>query len=229
MALLGGGVPFFLIASVGGKASSAAYVSALVAGTTPLAIALISKVLYRHPIGNSQWAAISIIVCGIGVLLVPQLKVMNSTVLLGVGALLFASLLWALYTLGLRSSGLDAIGNTLLLCIPSSLILSVMFASGTVVSHVSASSLMDRVPFLLAQGLGVGIVASLSFATAIKLLGASRSAAAGSLAPALASSLADGDWVFAGLDLTCWGFAALHGLAAWHSRPVAAEQRDANA
>ncbi len=34
-------------------------------------------------------------------------------------------------------------------------------------------------------------------------------------------SLADGDWVFAGFDLACWGFAALHGLAAWHVRPVA--------
>lgn len=42
-------------------------------------------------------------------------------------------------------------------------------------------------------------------------------------------SLAGGDWVFAGFDLACWGFAALHVVAAWHLRPVVTRQRDASA
>lgn len=190
MLLFGGGVPFFLIASAGGRASSAAYVSALIAGTTPLAVALLSKALYGQVVGRRQWVSISIIMSGVAVLLVSQAIEANAMVLIGAGALLFASLLWAFYTLGLRSTGLDAIGNTLLLCIPSSLVIAAMLATGVMRSNLQAASFEDIFPFLIAQGLGVGVISSLSFATAIKNLGASRSASVGSLAPALASILA---------------------------------------
>jgi drug/metabolite transporter (DMT)-like permease len=59
-----------------------------------------------------------------------------------------------------------------------------------VATHIGQFSLAEAAPFLLVQGLGVGVVASLAYALAISRLGPARSAAIGALAPALACLLA---------------------------------------
>lgn len=186
MILAGAGLPFFFMASAGGKATSAAHVAALIAGTTPLSVALVAYALDRQRIGAARARAIAIILAGVMLLLVSQSHASQGTFVGGAAMLLLASLLWGSYTLGLRRAGLDAIGCALLLSVPSFLVLVLLVSLGLVDSHIGHFTLNNAMPFLLAQGLGVGVVSSVSYALAIRHLDTPRCSAIGSLAPALA-------------------------------------------
>ncbi len=186
MILAGAGVPFFFMASAGGKATSAAHVAALIAGTTPLSVALVAYALDGQRIGAARARAIAIILAGVMLLLVSQSHASQGTFVGGAAMLLLASLLWGSYTLGLRRAGLDAIGCALLLSVPSFLVVLLLVRLGLVDSHIGHFTLSNAMPFLLAQGLGVGVISSLSYALAIRHLDTPRCSAIGSLAPALA-------------------------------------------
>lgn len=186
MILMGGGVPFFFMASAGGKVTSAAHVASLIAGTTPLSVALIAYVVDRQRMTAARGRAIALILAGVLLLLVSQSHVSHGAFVGGAGLLLLASLLWGSYTLGLRRAGLDAIGCALLLSVPSFLLTALLVSLGVVDSHVGQFTVANAMPFLLAQGLGVGVISSLSYALAIRHLDTPRCSAIGSLAPALA-------------------------------------------
>jgi drug/metabolite transporter (DMT)-like permease len=190
MVVAGAGLPFFFIATAGGAATSATHVGALIAGTSPLSVAILGRALEGRRIGAARWRAIAIILAGVAALVLPQAGVSPMAMTTGTGLLLLASLLWGSYTLGLRRTGLDAIGCTLLLSLPSLAFLVIAILTGAVETHIGQFSLAQAAPFLLVQGLGVGVVASLAYAFAIARLGPARSAVIGSLAPALACLLA---------------------------------------
>ena len=79
-----------------------------------------------------------------------------------------------------------AIGCALLLSVPSFLLLVLLVSLGVVDSHIGQFSMTSAMPFLLAQGLGVGVISSVSYALAIRHLDTPRCSAIGSMAPALA-------------------------------------------
>ncbi|HEV7321370.1 MAG TPA: DMT family transporter [Ensifer sp.] len=185
-----GGVPFFFIASEGAKATSAAYVGALVAGTTPVSVALIAFLLERKTVAKKRWLPLALILAGVTGIVAGQQHAVTAESLRGVGFLLVASLIWGAYTIGLRRTGVDAIANGLLLSIGSLIILLALVLTGAVTSHIGQFSWHQALPFILVQGLGVGLVSTVGYAFAISRLGAARSATIGSLAPALASLLA---------------------------------------
>ncbi|WJM86534.1 DMT family transporter [Dickeya chrysanthemi] len=185
--LVGGGVPYFFIASLGGHLTTAAHVAALIAGTSPLSVALLAFVLFRHRVGTTQLRAILLILLGVVAMVLPGF---STTMMNGSAMLLLASLLWGGYTLAIRRSGLDTIGCVLLLSLPSALLLLGLMTTGVVESHLRSVTLHEMLPFLLIQGLGTGIISSLSYTVAVQKLGPSRSALIGSLCPALAYLLA---------------------------------------
>lgn len=185
-----GGVPFFFIASEGAKATSAAYVGALIAGTTPLSVALLTFLLERKGVPKQRWLPLALILVGVVGIVAGQQHLVTAETLRGVGCLLVASLIWGAYTLGLRRTGVDAITNGLLLSIGSLIVLVAMLLAGAATTHLGQFSWHQALPFILVQGLGVGLVSTVGYAFAISRLGAARSAAIGSLAPALASLLA---------------------------------------
>lgn len=190
MVIAGAGLPFFYIAAAGGAATSATHVGALIAGTTPLSVALLGWALEGRPVPASRWRALAIILIGVAALVLTQSAHAAASMGKGAALLLTASLFWAAYTLGLRRTGLDAIGCALLLCVPSLAVLVLLMLSGAVMTHIGQFTLAQAYPFILVQGLGVGVVASIAYAVAISRLGPARSAVIGSLAPALASLLA---------------------------------------
>lgn len=185
-----GGVPFFFIASQGAQATSAAHVGALIAGTTPLSVALLTFVLERKGIPRKRWLPLALILAGVIGIVAGQQHAVTAEMLGGVGLLLVASLIWGAYTIGLRRTGVDAISNGLLLSIGSLIGLVALIATGTVTTHIGQFSWQEALPFILVQGLGVGLVSTVGYAFAISRLGAARSATIGSLAPALASLMA---------------------------------------
>jgi len=185
--LVGGGIPYFFIASAGGHLTSAAHVAALIAGTSPLSVTLLAFLLFRHRARTTQLRAILLILLGVSWMVLPGF---NTAMIGGGSLLLLASLFWGAYTLAIRRSGLDTIGCVLLLSLPSTLLLLCLMMAGVVESHLRSVALHEMLPFLLVQGLGTGIVSSLSYTVAVQRLGPGRSALIGSLCPVLAYLLA---------------------------------------
>lgn len=191
MIAVGAGLPFFMLASWGGATTSATHVGALVAGTAPLSVALLGWLIDRQRISASRWKALALIVAGaLGLVLRSSAAAPAGTAAVGAGFLLLASLLWGMYTLGLRKAGMDVIGCAILLNLPSAAALTALAASGVIESHLGHATWKEVMPFVFVQGLGTGLVSSMAYAAAIARLGAEKSAVIGSLAPALAYILA---------------------------------------
>lgn len=184
----GAGLPFFLLAAAGGRSSSAAHVSALIAGTTPLAVALLAALLWSEVPGRRRLFGLLAIIAGVS-FLVAGLSTGPSEVY-GVTLLLAASVLWGAYTLGLRRAELDPLGCIMLITYPSLLVLLPLRAIGVFETHLSTVSLTDILPFVAIQGIGVGLLSSYAYALAVSRLGSTRCATVGALAPVLTTALA---------------------------------------
>lgn len=187
MIAAGAGLPFFWLAAMGGAQTSATHVGALIAGTTPVSVAVLTWVIYRQR--PAVLLPLGIILVGVAALIGASGNLAAGS-LTGVALLLSASLLWGCYTLGLRGSGLDPIGCALVLALPTTLVLLPLLATGVLPSNLTQVRLAEAMPFILAQGVGVGLVSSLTYAIAIARLGVAKCAAIGSLAPAIAAVLA---------------------------------------
>ena len=187
MIAAGAGLPFFWLAAMGGAQTSATHVGALIAGTTPVSVAVLTWVIYRQR--PAVMLPLGIILVGVAALIGASGNLAAGS-LTGVALLLSASLFWGCYTLGLRGSGLDPIGCALVLALPSTLVLLPLLATGGLPSNLTQVRLAEAMPFILAQGVGVGLVSSLTYAIAIARLGVAKCAAIGSLAPAIAAVLA---------------------------------------
>jgi drug/metabolite transporter (DMT)-like permease len=181
--ILLGGVPFFFIATEGARTTSAAHVSALIAGTAPLSVAIIGNFLEQRPI-------LALIVTGAVGMIAARGTAMTQDTLSGIGFLISASILWGTYTIGIRRTGLDAIGNALVLAIGSLVLIIILMVTGIAPSRLGTFSFHEALPFILVQGIGVGLIATVGYAFAITRLGSAKSATIGSLAPALAAILA---------------------------------------
>ncbi|WP_084729423.1 DMT family transporter [Streptacidiphilus neutrinimicus] len=193
--VLGGGVPFYLAATYGGALTSAAFVGALVPGMVPLFIAALAVRAGRAPRGL-QGAGLGLI--GLGALALvgpdlagPGLAGVDGRTLAGVGLLLLASGLWAIYTVGLREISLDPVASMGLLCVPTFAVIALLALPGvlpsTLLSHAAPR---DVLLFVLVQGVGTGVCSGLFYATAIRRLGPERCTTVGSLSPVLTAAAA---------------------------------------
>jgi drug/metabolite transporter (DMT)-like permease len=212
MIALGAGLPFFWLSSMGGRSTSAAHVAAIIAGGAPAWTALAGLIFSRRPIPPALAGAMMVIVVGVALLTLRTSAIGHEGFAGGFVLLIAAGLCWGCYTIGLKNAGLDAIGSTLLLCLPNAVVLVVMMAAGAVDTHIASIALADALPFILVQGLGVGIVGGLAYVIAIARIGATPSAAIGSLAPVVSTLLAIplfGEWptpaIAAGLMLIVIG------------------------
>ncbi|TCS61412.1 putative membrane protein [Primorskyibacter sedentarius] len=186
---IGGGAPFFALAAIGGALTSATHVGALIAGTVPVSVALLIWAgTGRRPTFRAACALLTI-ACG-ALLLLLSSDTHDSHMAWGVVSLLMASLAWGAYTIGLRNSGLDPLTAGALVSVPSAAILLPLIATGTVPTALVTSPVNELIAFIFVQGVGVGLVASLTYTTAIRLLGADKCAAIGAAAPALTAVLA---------------------------------------
>lgn len=195
---LGGGAPFFALAAIGGGFTSATHVGALIAGTVPVSVALLVWAGFGQRPTMRGASALLTITFG-ALLLIVSSGASVSNLAWGVGSLLMASLAWAAYTLGLRRSGLDPLTAGALVSVPSAVVLLPMIATGAVPTTLFTSPASEWMGFVLVQGVGVGLVASLTYATAIRLLGADKCATIGAGAPALTAVL---DWPILGEALS---------------------------
>ncbi|MEY9874933.1 drug/metabolite transporter (DMT)-like permease [Streptacidiphilus sp. MAP12-33] len=188
--VLGGGIPFYLAATYGGALTSAAFVGALVPGMVPLFVAALAVRGGRVPRGL-QGAGLGLIGLGALALVGPDLAGVDGRTLAGVGLLLLASGLWAIYTVGLREISLDPVASMGLLCVPTFSVIALLALFGvlpsTLLTHAEPR---DVLVFLLVQGVGTGVCSGLFYATAIRRLGPERCTTVGSLSPVLTAAAA---------------------------------------
>lgn len=185
--LLLGGLPFFYLISYGSSFAPVAHAGALVPGTAPLFVTALAVLVFGEPLSRRRLLGLTVIAGGVLLLLGNGLFEAHTGYWRGHLAFLAASLLWAFYTLGLRVLGVGALQATALLCGLSSLGLVALLGFGRVQSNLLSVGWAELWPYLLAQGLGAGIVGGFSYAVAIRHLGAEKTAALGSFTPALAA------------------------------------------
>lgn len=183
----GSGLPYFALAFWGGSLTSAAHVSAVLAGCLPLMM-MLANLMRRDPAWLSARQKTGLLAIGGGVLLLvvglgPVAGLLRSAA--GVALLLGASLCWAFYTIGLRGVHGDPILGGILSNLPNALILLVSNGVGLTKSHLFASDPLMVATYVMLQGIGSGIVAGITYTLAIRHLGSVLASVYGALTPVL--------------------------------------------
>ncbi|WP_051049616.1 DMT family transporter [Nocardiopsis ganjiahuensis] len=185
---VGAGLPYFLIAAWGGALTSAALVGIVIPGTVPLFVTLLVFFLWRTRARPAQLGALVLIVLGVAVTVVAATSPDQVT---GVAVLLGAGLVWSVYTLALRETTLDPVSAAIVLCAPSALLAGVPVLLRLVPTALfDGAAARDVLTFAAVQGVGVGVLAALCYATAIHALGGPAAATLGALSPVLTLILA---------------------------------------
>lgn len=190
MFILFGGVPFLLLATFGASTAPAAYVGTVLTGTPVFFAALLSFVCYRQRISLNKFLTFIVIFFGVAAMIFGDARLVPNSLLYGVALLLIASLVWAGYTLGLKSTNLSPIAVAIVLSYTSLFVTLVMVLSGILKTNLGNVSFDDALPFILVQGVGVGVISTIGFSYAVNKLGSIRSLLLGSLSPGLTTLLA---------------------------------------
>ncbi len=183
------GAPFVYLVALGLQLTSVAHVSSTTPPLMPVFAGLIGWWLLREKPGLSKLAGYGAIILGIVTLHVSLGQAHGWPGPEGVLVLVVGSLLWAIYTLRFRNSGLSAIQAAALICFWSALLfLPIYLLSGrSQLATVPAGELALQTVY---QAGLVSAVAIVTFNRAVTLLGAGAAAAIIALIPVTASLLA---------------------------------------
>jgi drug/metabolite transporter (DMT)-like permease len=187
--IIGAGTPFVLLTATGMQYATSADFAALVPGTMPLLVALLSALLFKERIGWLR--ALGFACCSAGVFAIAgrSLAEADGSTSFGHLLLLLASLNYAGYTLGFRASGLTPIEATGIVAFWS-LLMILPFGTMPVIEALRAGHVHEIVFQAVLQGVLSGIIALVAFNTGIERLGASKGAAFVALVPVVATLLA---------------------------------------
>jgi drug/metabolite transporter (DMT)-like permease len=186
----GAGMPYFLVAGTGMRLASVADGSTLVPGTLPVFVSLLAFFFLGQKITSTRRNGLLLISGGVLLMLLFSVNHAAATLLQGYALFLFGSLLWAGFTLALRRSGLEALEGAAVVTYGSIplLILDLLLSREPLqIHHLPFDVIATQ---MILEGVGVGLVATISYAYAVARLGADRAAIAGSLTPVVATLLA---------------------------------------
>ncbi|MEM7378641.1 MAG: DMT family transporter [Pseudomonadota bacterium] len=193
--VVGAGLPFGLMAMAGAQFAPAAHMGAVLPGAMPLMTCLLCVVVFGDRFPRAHWVALGLIVLGVAWLVGPalwQVDGAHPAISTGHGLFLGASVLWALYTVSFRASGINAWYATALIAFWSSVcVVPLWLAVGmTQLWQVAPGDLILQV---FAQGLLAGVVGLAAYNLAIAHLGAAVAATSGAAVPIVTA--AGGAWV----------------------------------
>lgn len=185
--LLFSGAPYVFLVGAGLRHAPIADVGPLLPGTVPLLVAGLSALIFGERFTVARKLGLGLIAAGI-VLIVATGTAGEGNRLLGHVLILAGALSWAIYTVSLRASGLSGIDATAYVAF-----WSVVLALPVMAPHLSSdlaraagAPLSMWVAQVLIQGLLAGFVALLTFATAVRAIGPSKTAAITGLTPVTA-------------------------------------------
>ena len=213
--LVGGGLPFGLLAMLGAQLAPVAHMGALLAGTMPLFTALLAWKLLGEQLGRRQVAGFLVVSLGIALITGTSLAGFGLGTLAGDGVFILAALTWAIFTVAFRAADVPPAHAVALISVASTVIaLPLWFATGT-------TRLLDAPAGALlwlagTQGVLAGLAGFWTFAVAIRHLGAIGAALSGSMVPVLSAlggvvflSEVPGPLVLAGVVATVFGIFAV--------------------
>lgn len=193
LVVFGGGLPFGLLGMAGAQFAPAAHMGALLPGSMPLFVAVLSAMMLGERYDRTRLLGLALIV--IAVFLVTGSTLADgfgATTILGDGLFLLAGLSWAVYTVAFRQSGLEAWHAAAIICGWSTLFVVPLW-------YVSPSAGLFNAPLsdvavqIAVQGILAGVLGMAIFGVAITRLGPSATALSGSVVPA---ATAIGGWLF---------------------------------
>ncbi|SFP99179.1 EamA-like transporter family protein [Variovorax sp. PDC80] len=184
--VLGAGVPFMLLGSVGMQFAPASHVATLMIGTMPIWVAVLSGLLFGERFTRRQLGGMAVVVAGVlcigGYALLADRAAGEWR-----GDLLFllAGLCFASFTVAQRRSGISPWHATALVNVCSAVLFTPIYFFGFTPKLFTAP--LSAVGFqVVAQGILVAILGMYFYTEAVRRLGAPRAAIFGALAPALA-------------------------------------------
>jgi drug/metabolite transporter (DMT)-like permease len=183
--VVGAGVPFMFLASLGMRFAPASHVATLMIGAMPIFVALISALLFRERFTGIQLIGTAVVI--VGVLCISGYSlVVNRVSGEWRGDLLFllCGLLFASYTVAQRRSGITSWQATALVNVSSGVLFAPIYFL-FLESRLFSAPLREVLFQVIAQGVFVSILGLYFYAEAVRRLGAPRASIFGSLVPAL--------------------------------------------
>jgi len=185
----GAGVPFLLISSTGMKFAPASDVGAVMIGTMPVFVAVLSAVINKEKFDAMRVVGFAAVVVGIIGIAAHGLFNVESGAWRGHTLFLIAAALFAGYTVTFRRSGIGPWHAAAIVNFYSLLFFAPLYflAFGTQLLSAAPSEVMLQA---VIQGVVSAIVALFFYGDAVRRLGASRAAVLGSFTPVVAALLA---------------------------------------
>ncbi|CAN2535317.1 hypothetical+protein [Methylocapsa aurea] len=182
------GAPYVLVAASGLKLAPVAHAGALLPGSMPLFVALLSWLLTKERFTASRLTGYALIALGGATIAGPGAFSLGETQI-GHILLLSAAFIWACYAIVLRASRLDSLHAAALVSTGSLILYGPVYLAFHGL-HGMDAPLRDIVTQALFQGVMVSIVALFLFGKGIEILGASAGAAFSALVPPMAALIA---------------------------------------
>lgn len=183
------GAPFVLLVALGLKLTSAAEASSVTPALMPVFAGVIGWLVLREPPGRRRLLGYAAIVIGLAALLADRSLVDGGASLEGAAALIAAAILWAIYTVRFRGSGLTALQAAALICFWSAA-LYLPFYLGLGLSRLQDASIQELLFQTAYQGFLMSAVAIVTYNRAVAVLGPSAAAAIMALLPVTATTIA---------------------------------------
>ena len=190
------GAPFILLVGMGLQATSAMLASSVTPALMPVFAGIVAwTFLGERPRGH-QLFGFGLIATGLLALVYGYIRTEGRLDTGGAVALVTAAVLWALYTLRLRDTGLSSLQAAALICFWSAILyLPLYFGIGlSNLTHATAGELLFQSIY---QGIMMSVVAVFAFNRAVVLLGPRAAAAIVALVPVAATLFAIpvlGEW-----------------------------------
>jgi drug/metabolite transporter (DMT)-like permease len=160
----------------------------ILAGTPALFVAVLSWIFDGQLISKKRGIGLLVILIGVLVMVIGQSGALSAEIVQGVLFLFAARLVWAGYTMGLKHAGLDSVSIAIILSFCSFII--VLIVSGTVTTNFGTVSFQQALPFILIQGVGVGVISTIGYSYAVKQLGYAKSSTIAALSLGLTTVFA---------------------------------------
>lgn len=184
--LIGGGLPFGLIAMQGAQLAPVAHMGALLPGTMPLFTALLAWWLLGERFGLRQVAGFLLVSLGIALIASTSFGDFGAGTLAGDALFVLAALAWAMFTVAFRAANIAPWHAAALISVVSAVVAAPLWvASGT--GRLLDAAASELVWLAAMQGVLAGLAGFWTFAVAIRHLGAVGAALSGSLVPILAT------------------------------------------
>lgn len=213
--LVGGGLPFGLLAVSGAQFAPVAHMGALIPGTLPLFALLLAWLVLGEKLRPPQTAGFLVVGLGIALIASTSLADVGFGTLPGDALFVTAAFVWAVFTIALRAADMPPWHASALVALVSALAaLPLWLAVGT--SRLLEATVAEFLWLAATQGVLAGLAGFWAFAVAIRHLGAIGAALSGAMVPVLSAlggvvflGEVPGAVVVAGVALTVLGIVAV--------------------